>query len=176
LLSKKSAINQGLKMTLEQFNALSAHAAREALTPCVSIPQWVNAVTDARPFHTVDEAVSFATQASHGWQAEAISSALAQHPRIGERLQGDSKEAALSRAEQASLGLEQQTTQALLEGNQQYEQRFNRVFLIRAKGRTPDEILAHLHRRLKNNDEQELKETAEQLQQITLLRFKELFN
>lgn len=164
-------------MTLEEFNSLSSSGAREALTPCVNIAEWVEAVTAARPFTTLDDALKTATEASSHWQETAIASALSQHPRIGERLQGDSKEAALSRSEQASLGLgEQQTAQALLEGNQQYEQRFNRVFLIRAKGRTPAEILSHLHRRLNNSDLQELAETAEQLQQITLLRFKELFN
>ncbi|CAM3811052.1 OHCU decarboxylase [Rouxiella silvae] len=164
-------------MTLEEFNSLSAAEAREVLTPCVSIAQWVNEVSAARPFSTVEQAVEYATRASADWQNEAITFALSQHPRIGERVQGDSKEAALSRAEQATLGLgELQTAQALLQGNQLYEQRFNRVFLIRAKGRTPAEILSHLHRRLQNSDSQEREETAEQLQQITLLRFKELFH
>ncbi len=163
-------------MTLEEFNTLTAEEAHTVLKPCVNIAQWVNAVNHARPFNSVDEAMNFATQASSGWQPEAFTQALAQHPRIGERMAGESKEAVLSRGEQASLGLEQQTTQALLEGNQQYEQRFNCVFLIRAKGRTPTEILSHLHRRLHNSNEQEWQEIAEQLQQITLLRFKELFN
>lgn len=163
-------------MTLEEFNTLDPERAREVLTPCVNIAQWVEQVSNGRPYTSLEQAIALATLASSGWQKEAIARALAQHPRIGEKMAGESQEAALSRAEQASLGLEQQTTQALLEGNKQYEQRFNRVFLIRAKGRTPTEILAHLHRRLNNSDEQEWQETAEQLQQITLLRFKELVN
>lgn len=163
-------------MTLEEFNALSTERAHAVLAPCVNIAQWVEGVNNGRPYASVEQALALATWASSGWQEEAITRALAQHPRIGEKMAGESREAALSRAEQASLGLEQQTTQALLEGNQRYEQRFNRVFLIRAKGRTPEEILAHLHRRLNNSAEQEWQETAEQLQQITLLRFKELFN
>lgn len=162
-------------MTLEEFNALSEREAREVLTPCVNIAEWVETLIHARPFASTEAAVAVATQASENWQPEAVGRALAQHPRIGERVQGDSREAALSRAEQATLGLgAQQTADALLQGNQQYEQRFGRVFLIRAKGRTPDEILMHLHRRLQNSDAQEWRETAEQLQQITLLRFREL--
>ncbi|MEG3134426.1 2-oxo-4-hydroxy-4-carboxy-5-ureidoimidazoline decarboxylase [Rouxiella sp. T17] len=164
-------------MTLEEFNQLPDSAARAALTPCVNIAEWVEAMIQARPFASVDEAISAATTASHDWQPEAVSRALASHPRIGERMAGNSKEADLSRAEQASLGLgEQQTADALLQGNQQYEQRFGRVFLIRAKGRTPAEILEHLHRRQQNSDAQEWRESAEQLQQITVLRFKELVN
>jgi len=165
------------QMTLTEFNALSEQQARQILTPCVNIAQWVDQVIQGRPYASLQQAMACATLASDGWQDEAIALALAQHPRIGERMTGDSQEAALSRAEQATLGLsEQQTLQALLQGNRQYEQRFNRVFLIRAKGRTPADILAHLHRRLGNNDAQELLETAEQLQQITLLRFQELFD
>ena len=46
-------------------------------------------------------------------------------------------------------------TAALAEGNREYEKRFDRVFLIRAAGRSSAEILAELHRRLGNDDETE---------------------
>ena len=41
---------------------------------------------------------------------------------------------------------------ALAEGNREYEQRFGRVFLIRAAGRSSSEVLAELRRRLGNDD------------------------
>ena len=59
---------------------------------------------------------------------------------------------------------------ALLEGNRAYEQRFDHVFLIRAAGRSPAEMLAELRRRLGNDPETEQREVAEQLRQITRLR------
>jgi 2-oxo-4-hydroxy-4-carboxy-5-ureidoimidazoline decarboxylase len=62
------------------------------------------------------------------------------------------------------------TTQKLVEANQAYEERFGHVFLIRAAGRSGDEILAELERRLGNTPEAERGETADNLRQIAMLR------
>jgi 2-oxo-4-hydroxy-4-carboxy-5-ureidoimidazoline decarboxylase len=57
-------------------------------------------------------------------------------------------------------------------GNAAYEERFGRVFLIRAAGRTPDEILANLERRLASDPEAETAEATQQLAEIALLRLR----
>ena len=62
------------------------------------------------------------------------------------------------------------TRSALVEGNRAYEERFGHVFLIRAAGRSPEEMLGELRRRLGNDEETERRETTEQLAQITALR------
>jgi 2-oxo-4-hydroxy-4-carboxy-5-ureidoimidazoline decarboxylase len=66
------------------------------------------------------------------------------------------------------------TRSALLDGNRAYEERFGHVFLIRAAGRTPAEMLAELHRRLANDAAAERAEATEQLAQITGLRVRGL--
>jgi 2-oxo-4-hydroxy-4-carboxy-5-ureidoimidazoline decarboxylase len=63
---------------------------------------------------------------------------------------------------------------AILAGNRAYEERFDQVFLIRAAGRTPEEILAELQRRLGNEPDAERAEVTEQLAQITGLRVRGL--
>ena len=63
---------------------------------------------------------------------------------------------------------------ALLEGNRAYEERFDHVFLIRAAGRGPEEMLAELRRRLANDEAAERAEVTEQLAQITALRVRGL--
>ena len=63
---------------------------------------------------------------------------------------------------------------ALAEGNREYEQRFGRVFLIRAAGRSASEVLAELRRRLGNDDETERAETVAALREIALLRLKDV--
>ncbi len=62
----------------------------------------------------------------------------------------------------------------LVAGNAAYEERFGRVFLIRAAGRDAEEILAELERRLGNTDEAERAETVDNLRQIALLRLEAL--
>ena len=66
------------------------------------------------------------------------------------------------------------TRAALVDGNHAYEERFGHVFLIRAAGRSPDEMLAELRRRLANDEEAEQREATEQLAQITALRVRGL--
>lgn len=61
---------------------------------------------------------------------------------------------------------------AIAEGNRAYEARFGRVFLIRAAGRTPGEMLRELKRRLDNDDETEAREATAQLAEIALLRLR----
>ena len=62
----------------------------------------------------------------------------------------------------------------LAAGNRAYEERFDRVFIIRAAGRDAAEILEELRRRLDNSDEAERAETIDQLTQIALLRVREV--
>jgi 2-oxo-4-hydroxy-4-carboxy-5-ureidoimidazoline decarboxylase len=62
------------------------------------------------------------------------------------------------------------TTAAIADGNAAYEERFGRVFLIRAAGRTPEQMRAELERRLGNDDETEAAEALDQLREIALLR------
>lgn len=67
------------------------------------------------------------------------------HPsKIGERQakkQLNAKEQNFSAQEQAGISLDEQTQQALLQGNIEYEQKFGFIFLIKAAGLSSDEIL-----------------------------------
>jgi 2-oxo-4-hydroxy-4-carboxy-5-ureidoimidazoline decarboxylase len=66
------------------------------------------------------------------------------------------------------------TRAAVVEGNRAYEDRFGHVYLIRAAGRSPEEMLAELRRRLANDEDAERAEVVEQLAQITELRVRGL--
>ena len=63
-------------------------------------------------------------------------------------------------------------TTAIAAGNAEYEDRFGRVFLIRAAGRSPEEILTELRRRLRNDDGSEADEALRQLAEIAILRLR----
>ena len=93
----------------------------------------------------------------------------------GDRIEGSSSEARASRHEQSAMSdADDAVRAALIDGNRAYEERFDHVFLIRAAGRSPEEMLGELRRRLGNDDETERRETTEQLAQITALRVKGL--
>jgi 2-oxo-4-hydroxy-4-carboxy-5-ureidoimidazoline decarboxylase len=62
--------------------------------------------------------------------------------------------------------------QALAAGNRQYEEKFGRIFIICATGKSASEILQNLQRRLNNDEATELHEAAEQQRQIIQIRVK----
>ncbi|MDJ0087357.1 2-oxo-4-hydroxy-4-carboxy-5-ureidoimidazoline decarboxylase [Pantoea allii] len=164
-------------MDLVTFNQLPDAAAQLALSHCVAIPRWQQAMVAASPFHSLEALIAEAQRLTADWQTEDLNFALSAHPRIGDKVQGNGIEKCLSRSEQAAMhqaddGLQQ----AMLRGNQAYEARFNRVFLIRAKGRSAQNLLDELTRRLDNDHETEQQEALEQLREITLLRLKESFS
>ncbi|KRF08909.1 OHCU decarboxylase [Arthrobacter sp. Soil782] len=159
-------------MRLDTLNTCTPAEAAEQLTPCVDIPRWVNAIVDARPFSSEAEVIAFAENAAHPWTEAEIDGALTHHPRIGERARGNTTEATMSRGEQAGVSTAGETQAALLEGNRAYEEKFGRVFLIRAAGRSAEDILGALNERLHNTPEQELDIIAQQLREIAVLRLK----
>lgn len=158
-------------MDLSLFNTLPADLAAAAVRPAVDVDRWVDAIVAGRPYADRDALLATARQ-QPAFTPTELDAALAHHPRIGERPEGNSAEAELSRTEQASIGVGQEgeTARRLAAGNADYEQRFQRVFLIRAAGRSAEEILAQLERRLTQDRAAEAAEAAEQLAQIALLR------
>lgn len=163
-------------MKLEIFNRAAAGDAKAQIAHCVALEDWASALVANRPFQSRQALLQAADKLARQWDEQALHQALIAHPRIGEKAQGDGKEAGLSRNEQGQVNADDATLkQALRVGNAAYEQRFGRVFLIRAKGRSGEEILAELQRRLNNDDRQELIEALAQLREITLLRLEETF-
>jgi 2-oxo-4-hydroxy-4-carboxy-5-ureidoimidazoline decarboxylase len=152
------------------FNHLSADEARGLLRTCLDVPRWVDEVEGGRPYAgwpALREAAEVSAAALTDAELEA---ALARHPRIGERA-GVDHDAQHSEREQAGLdATDGVVARRLAAGNAAYEERFDRVFLIRAVGRSADEILAELNRRLDNDDDTEHDETVRQLGEIAVLR------
>ena len=132
-------------MRLDEFNDADAATAASVVGVWAAIPTWVDAVVAARPYASVDALAARAAALADEWSTADLDAALAHHPRIGQRPAGSGAEAAASRREQAAMtDAAAGVTAAIAAGNAAYEERFGRVFLIRAAGRSPEEILAEL--------------------------------
>lgn len=163
-------------MHLDDFNRSTATDLRPQLLACCDVPQWADTILAGRPYADRSALESTADAAARSLAPAQVEQALAAHPRIGERASGAATEASWSRGEQASVSRDQTTQEALREGNLAYEQRFGRVFLICASGRTGEEILAELHRRLDHDDATEEAVVADELRQIALLRLRKVLS
>lgn len=155
---------------LATFNELDPAEAAALVRPCLDVDRWVEAVVSARPYADLEALRRTAVEASRSFTGEELGAALAHHPRIGQRADGSSAEAKLSRGEQSTLEVDDDVSRRLLQGNAAYERRFDRIFLIRAAGRTAPEILAALESRLQNDEATEDRIVGEQLGEIAVVR------
>ena len=98
--------------------------------------------------------------------------AMKAHPRIGER--GGDAPAISEREQSRAMEAADETKAALAAENRRYEQKFGHVFLIFASGRSGEEILAELRRRMSNDPATELGEAKRELRRIAHLRLEAL--
>lgn len=161
-------------MTIEEFNRLNREAAGSVLEACADIDSWVTGLLAGRPFGSRNDLLEQADAAARAWTPAEVDGALSRHPRIGERPRSEAigaANAARSATEQASVALaDASVREELAAGNARYEERFGRIFLIRAAGRSPEEMLSALNERLANDDATEDAVVSGQLRQIALLR------
>jgi 2-oxo-4-hydroxy-4-carboxy-5-ureidoimidazoline decarboxylase len=163
-----------MNQVLSRWNSLDpATAAREVL-PCCGSHAWATALASRRP---IPDEASLLEASSTIWLSlpeQAWSEAFNSHPRIGQRhAQSHATEESLrwSAQEQRIALTEDEVTKLELEAaNHRYEQKFGRIFIVCASGKTSAEILAILESRSNNDPAQELREVAEQQRQITKLR------
>ena len=160
---------------LDTFNALPEDEARARLQSCLAVPRWVEDVLAGRPYRDAESLWDRAEEGARHLDDAELQLALDRHPRIGERPSESGHDAAFSQREQAGVdGSHPEVARRLAEGNRAYEQRFDRVFLIRAAGRSAPEILEELERRLGNDDAAERQETVTQLKEIAMLRLRQV--
>jgi OHCU decarboxylase len=129
-------------------------------------------VAAGRPYADLNALLAAAEQAWLELESSDWLEAMKGHPRIGER--GGLSPAASEREQSRALQASQETLAALADENRRYEDRFGFVFLIAAAGRSAEEILAELRRRLENHPELELAEAAEEHRKITRMRLRQM--
>jgi 2-oxo-4-hydroxy-4-carboxy-5-ureidoimidazoline decarboxylase len=156
--------------------AVTEEELREGLTSCLHVRRWVDEVVAEGPYDSLDALLAVAKEKATPLSPGEVDEAMADHPRIGERPRGTGASASFSRAEQASSASDDEDlARRLAEGNAAYEERFGRVFLIRAAGRSRAEIVAELERRLQLDEEDEAEIVGRELRDIALLRIPQVF-
>ena len=144
------------------------------LAVCLHSREWVGRVVSGRPYRTLTALEHAATEAAADLSDDGLREALAAHPRIGERPADTSAASAHSRREQAGVAADDVTATRLHAANVAYEERFGHVFLVRAAGRTAEEVLRAAQDRLGNDPESEGLVVRQQLGEIAVLRLQDL--
>ena len=161
---------------LARWNWLPAPEAEAEILLCCGSRAWAHGMAERRPIPDTDVLLSVSDEIWRSLGGQDWNEAFQSHPRIGEstaQRPAHQLSAAWSKQEQSSVTSDAEAIQAALaEGNQAYERRFGRIFIVCAAGKSGSEILGTLRRRLQNDRATELRETAEQQRLITHLRLK----
>jgi 2-oxo-4-hydroxy-4-carboxy-5-ureidoimidazoline decarboxylase len=159
---------------LENWNLLSHEDATQTILPCNGSRAWAEQLAALRPFATAYDLTCTADIIWRALNESDWQQAFDSHPRIGQRKAKAATAESLkwSAGEQAAANPDDQVKAALTAANQAYEQKFGRIFIVCATGKTAAEMLAILNQRMANNPAAELRETAEQQRQITQLRLR----
>jgi 2-oxo-4-hydroxy-4-carboxy-5-ureidoimidazoline decarboxylase len=163
-----------MNKVLARWNSLDPSTAANEALPCCGSKAWAAALAAQRPLP--DEASLLEASAAiwrslppQDWQ-EAFDS----HPRIGQNhAQKHATEKSLrwsSQEQRKALADDEATKLALAEANRRYEEKFGRIFIVCATGKTSAEMLVILEARMENDAATEFLESAEQQRQITEIR------
>jgi OHCU decarboxylase len=161
-------------MRLDELNALDPATAERELLRCCGSTRWARMMASARPFGTADEMLAAADRIWPALGPDDWLQAFRAHPRIGETSESG-RSGDWSDQEQAGVRTARDVARdRLAEGNRHYEARFGYIFIVCATGRSAEEMLAMLERRLTNHPDDELRIAAEEQRNITRLRIAKL--
>ncbi len=162
-----------MNAVLEAWNKADETTAFDAMIACCGANRWASAMVALRPIGSLVELSEAADRVWSTMQEADWMMAFACHPRIGERKASHAvaKSVEWSRQEQSSAATAAESlSQEIAEGNSRYEERYGFTYIVCATGKSTEEMLAILKRRLASNREAELREAAEQQRQITQIR------
>jgi OHCU decarboxylase len=167
-----------INSTLAAWNAASESAAFDAMIACCGARRWAQAVVAQRPFSSTEELFAAADRVWSTMEEPDWMEAFACHPRIGggigeRKAHAMPKSVAWSAQEQSGAAqAAERVLAALAAGNAQYEERFGFTYIVCATGKSAEQMLAILNRRLASSRADELREAAEQQRQITQIRLR----
>jgi len=127
-------------------------------------------MTARRPFRDVEEILAAADDIWRSLEPADWLEAFGAHPRIGER----TADRQASQEQSGAAAADAVVSARLLQGNRDYEARFGYIFIICAQGRSAEEMLEALERRLRNTAAEELPIAAAEQAKITRLRLNRL--
>ena len=170
-IEEKERLQSGLRWLC----ALPDARAISEFSSCCACRAWAKGMAGCRPFADPSELFAAADRLWRQGTEKDWLEAFEAHPKIGEGKRGTGQSARWSQREQAKAQqADQKTRAAILEKSKSYEAKFGFVFLICASGKSAEEILQSLERRLTGSRSSELSKAAEEQRQITQLRLRRL--
>ena len=133
-----------MNKVLARWNWLDPGAAAREALPCCGSQAWAAALAGRRPITDEASLIEASTSIWQGLPEEAWQEAFDSHPRIGQsHAQAHTTEQSMrwsAREQRKALSQNDTSKLALEEANRRYEQKFGRIFIVCATGKTSAEI------------------------------------
>jgi 2-oxo-4-hydroxy-4-carboxy-5-ureidoimidazoline decarboxylase len=165
-------------MDIALINSWDEAEATALFHRCCGSSRWSREMAQQRPFLSEAALLEAADRIWWGLAAADWLEAFAAHPKIGAR--GPMKPphagtAAWSAGEQSgTASAAAEVLRALADANHQYETRFGYIFIVCATGKSADEMLTILKRRLSHSPDDEIKLAAAEQAKITRIRLEKI--
>ncbi len=164
--------------SLSILNNYTKEQAFNAFMKCNTSEKWCQRMEESRPFSDFQSVIKMADEHWRGLKEKDFLQAFEGHPEIGdvstlrEKYRNTEK---LAGHEQSGVNIATENTlQSLSRGNKDYKEKFGFIFIVCASGKSADEMLALLLKRLPNSRKQELVNAAEEQAKITHIRLNKL--
>lgn len=165
-------------MNIEAFNKLPIHERQAALFKCCGSTEWSKQLAENK-FNSVQELKSASDKIWNSLSENDWHEAFSHHPKIGDVESLKKKFASTSHwASNEQSGVNDASANVLEElkrNNDLYEKKFGYIFIVCATGKSAEEMLGLLKKRLINNPAFEGRVSAEEQNKITHLRLDKLF-
>ena len=163
---------------LAWLNELAPEEAHKELLKCCGATRWAETVERNRPYASLEQLIAKANDVWWSLDETDWLEAFRSHPKIGERKAANAVSAQSQQwSSQEQQGV-QNATQVAIEKlaslNVDYERKFGFIFIVCATGKSTDEILALIEKRLPNEASVELPIAAAEQAKITELRLRKL--
>jgi OHCU decarboxylase len=163
-------------LTLTGLNTMPVDEVAQHFRACCGSSRWVEGIIARRPFESLEQMLSASDAVWRTMGPRDWNEAFAHHPRIGER-QAATHVSAAARAwsaEEQSAAQGASTRAALAQATEAYEDRFGRIYLVCAAGRSGEDLLADIAARMNNPPDKELAIAVEEQRKIIQLRLRSL--
>jgi len=167
-------------MTFDEINALTQQRAVRCFLTCCGSKRWAKTMADRRPFESVERLYTTANEVWFSSSEKDWKEAFSAHPKIGDmkslrkKFQNTSELA--SKEQSRVLDASEKTLRLLTKGNRLYESKFGYIFIVCATGKSAEEMLEMLNKRLNHYQDMEITIAAEEQAKITRLRLEKLLD
>ncbi len=159
-------------MTIAEFDHLEIKTKKELLYSCCGCDAWVKSMLTVFPVNDLIDLLEYAEEKWYECNSAEWLEVFHQHP-ASSTLEDITK--VFINAEPELAGFSEEQLEELQNGSNEYEDIFGYNFIVFTKGRTINEIITLLKKRIENNPKDELLVAAAEQNRINQSRLQKLF-